>query len=97
MSCGSGDEFWLEGVVVMVSTAKKNHASLKKMIVRHSAAEFDRHVDRMGNYPRWERVLKFDLSGSVRQILHWGSSAVQHPELFNIMLGEKHESPRQMS
>ena len=40
--------------------------------------------------------MKVDLSQSVRQIRLWGSSAVQHPELFKVMLGQRQENPEQI-
>ena len=52
MSSGSGEEFWMEGVVVKVSTPKKKLSYLKKIIVLHRAADFDRHVEKMRNFPR---------------------------------------------
>ena len=40
--------------------------------------------------------MKVDLSQSVRQIWLWGPSAVQHPDLFKVMLGQRQETPEQI-
>ena len=40
--------------------------------------------------------MKVDLSQSVRQIWLWGGAAVQHPTLFNVMLGQKCEPPKEI-
>ena len=40
--------------------------------------------------------MKVDLSQSVRQIWLWVSSAVQHPELFKVMFGQRQETPEQI-
>ena len=65
-------------------------------MVLHRATDFQRHAVNINNCPKWEHVMKVDLSQSVRQIWLWGSSAVQHPELFDVMLGQKCEAPKQI-
>ena len=41
----------------------------------------------VSSHPQWLHVMKVDLSQSIQQMWLWGGVAVQHPELFNAMLG----------
>ena len=76
--------------------AEKTYSILKKGIVFHRTEDFEQRAERLRNHPKWDRLLKLDLSGSVRQFPLWGPAAVQHPDLFDRMLGEKNGSSEQI-
>ena len=65
-------------------------------MVLHRARDLERHAESINTCPKWEHVMKIDLWQSVRQIWLWGGAAVQHPKLFNVMLGQKCEAPKQI-
>ena len=76
----NGEKFWLEGVVVGVTTRKKQYSALKDILVVHRTSDLKRYAESINSDPQWQHVMKVDLSQSVRQIWLWGSSAVQHPD-----------------
>ena len=96
MSGYNGEKFWLEGVVVAVTFRKKQYSALKDILVVHRTSDLKRYAESINSDPQWQHVMKVDLSQSVRQIWLWGGAAVQHPTLFNAMLGHKCEAPKEI-
>ena len=96
MSGYNGEKFWLEGVVVAVTTRKKQYSVLRDILVVHRTSDLERYAESINSHPQWLHVMKVDLSLSIRQMWLWGGVAVQHPTLFNAMLGQKCEAPKEI-
>ena len=96
MSGYNGKKFCLEGVVVAVTTRKKQYSVMRDILVVHPTSDLERYAESISSHPQWLHVMKVDLSQSIRQMWHWGGVAVQHPTLFNAMLGQKCEAPREI-
>ena len=96
MSGYNGEKFWLEGVVVAVTTRKKQYSVLRDILVVHRTCDLERYAESINSHPQWLHVMKVDLSLSIRQMWLWGGVAVQHPTLFNAMLGKKCEAPKEI-
>ena len=47
------EKFWLEGVVVAVSTRKKKYSDLRNIMVLHRARDLERHAESINTCPKW--------------------------------------------
>ena len=74
----------------------KQYSVLRDILVVHRTSDLERYAESINSDPQWLHVMKVDLSQSVRQIWLWGGAAVQHPTLFNAMLGHKCEAPKEI-
>ena len=60
MSGFNGEKFWLEGVVVDVTTRKKQYSALKDILVVHRTSDLKRYAESINSDPQWQHIMKVD-------------------------------------